>query len=106
MDREKIVLAVLSSYRNITSSAEKFGDDVNTIVNRIIAGQPSTFVDRMKVESDQLSDRYLKLKAFIGTEPFKKLPKVERDALEKQEHHMHEYLVILKARINRQQKAK
>lgn len=64
---------------------------------------PTSFLDRMRGEYTELSERFTKLRAFIespGT-AFSDLPLVEQDALRMQEEAMGIYAIVLFGRISR-----
>ncbi len=64
------------------------------------AYKPSdSFLDRLYIERDQLSERLTKLRSFTQTPWFDSFPKKSRDLMKKQEEAMSSYLTILSARI-------
>lgn len=64
-----------------------------------IRQEAETYLDRMKVEFAELTDKVEKLKAFLGTEPFSKLSLVAQNDLEQQYSAMSRYANILSRRI-------
>ncbi len=62
----------------------------------------SDFVARLFDEHDQLHRRIEKLKAFIVTEEFDKLPEVDRNDLKEQLRHMEGYIGVVSRRVSRQ----
>lgn len=60
-----------------------------------------TFLDRLMIEQEELSDKLQKLRQFIESPKFEELVKdnYQRLLLVKQENYMHEYLEILDERI-------
>jgi Phage protein (N4 Gp49/phage Sf6 gene 66) family len=60
-----------------------------------------SFVDRMKLEHEDLSERLVKLKAFIMGPKFNDLSKTEGDDLELQLGYMESYADILGQRLQR-----
>ena len=64
------------------------------------AYKPSdSFLDRLYIERNQLSERLTKLRSFTQTPWFDSFPKKSRDLMKKQEEAMSSYLTILSARI-------
>lgn len=61
-----------------------------------------TWLDRLKAESHDLSEKIVKLNAFIGSEPFFALEsETDRQLLSDQYAFMNNYLVVLRKRIAR-----
>jgi len=60
----------------------------------------SDFLDRLKVEHDELEEKVAKLDAFIGTEKFDTLPPYMQGLLVAQQGAMTTYLTLLVLRIN------
>lgn len=58
------------------------------------------FVKRMIEEYDSLQEKYNKLLAFMKTENFNKLDKVNFELLIQQQRIMYKYLDVLKKRID------
>lgn len=61
--------------------------------------KPRTFLDRLKAECAELTDRYLKLQAFIPTPAFLALDDEQQKLLREQARHMVQYQQILVARL-------
>jgi hypothetical protein len=61
----------------------------------------TTFLDRLKVEAEELEVKWGKLRLFIGTPEFSSLNTLEQKDLKAQASSMEDYLWILKKRINR-----
>lgn len=59
-----------------------------------------THLDRMRIEYDQLKQRYLRLKDFGLSEQFRMLHPEQRKQMERQGHLMLEYLHVLGERID------
>lgn len=59
----------------------------------------SDFIERMKVERDELSDRLNKLHAYIDSPQFDEIGKLPQSLLIKQSAHMQSYLDVLNKRI-------
>lgn len=66
-----------------------------------LAQTPTTWLDRLKAEQEELRDRLVKLNAFVMTGAYRALPFCERDALESQRLVMGNYLRILNGRVSR-----
>lgn len=62
----------------------------------------SDFVARLFKEHDELYQRIEKLKTFIVTEAFDKLPEVDRTDLKEQLRHMEGYFKVVSRRVSRQ----
>ena len=60
-----------------------------------------TFVDRLLTEHRELSERCAKLGAFLSTDSFNLLPRIEQADLIEQKRYMDGYLMILNYRIGR-----
>lgn len=58
-----------------------------------------TFIDRLHIERDELSLRYMRAQGFCFSRKFKDLPSNERQAFEVQLDLMRKYLSVLDARI-------
>lgn len=58
-----------------------------------------THLDRMNIELQEVSERYLKGRKFTFTQEFRKLSDKKRDALRKQLDSMENYLYLLTRRI-------
>ena len=58
-----------------------------------------TRLDRMKLELEEVEERYLKGRKFTFSQEFRKLSDKERDALRKQLDSMENYLYLLSRRI-------
>ncbi len=58
-----------------------------------------TFLDRLRVERDELSERLAKLRGFTRTAWFDAFPEAKKSLMAKQEQAMSSYLTILTARI-------
>ena len=58
-----------------------------------------TYIDRLKAEKDELSDKLEKLSAFIGGDVFNGLSEINRSLLVDQKAHMTAYLSVLVARL-------
>jgi hypothetical protein len=63
--------------------------------------RPTTFLDRLKVEAEELEARWGKLRLFIATPEFSNLNSLEQKDLKEQAAHMEDYLWVLKRRIKR-----
>ena len=64
------------------------------------AYRPSeTFLDRMLIEKEELSRRYLRGREFTFSQKFQKLPDIQQLLLRKQLDAMEQYLYILSKRI-------
>ena len=63
------------------------------------------YVDRMRIERDELSDRLSKLRNATQTPWFDAFPERSKDLMKKQEQSMTSYLTILTARIEMEEKA-
>lgn len=61
----------------------------------------TTFVERMKVEAEELGERLTKLKTFLLTLDYEALPDIERRELLKQSGGMEDYLWYLQRRLKR-----
>lgn len=61
----------------------------------------TTFVERMKVEAEELGERLTKLKTFLLTPDYEALPDIERRELLKQSGGMEDYLWYLQRRLKR-----
>ena len=59
------------------------------------------FLDRLRVEHTQLTERLIKLDVFIESIPFEQLPAEDRTDLRLQRFYMQNYAFILKKRITR-----
>ena len=59
------------------------------------------FIQRLIEEKDQLFDRVSKLRAFTGTDGFKKLDVTDQYVLHEQLNHMNIYLSILVRRLDK-----
>lgn len=67
-----------------------------------LAGEGTTFQDRVRAEERELSDKHAKLEAFIGgSEQYDRLSVTEQTDLREQEVAMKEYLGVLRRRISR-----
>lgn len=64
----------------------------------------TTFLDRLKVEAEELEAKWGKLRLFLATPEFENLPGLEQKDLKDQASVMEEYLWILKKRIARSEK--
>ena len=64
-------------------------------------GQEATFLDRLKVEHEQVFERTQKLAAFIDTTPFYALSPEDQADLILQHGHMTGYVGVLSKRLNR-----
>lgn len=62
---------------------------------------PSTFLDRMRTERDDLHADFVKLQTFLASAAIEKIPAIERIDLQDQAVHMHNYLSVLIRRIAR-----
>lgn len=62
---------------------------------------PSTFLDRMRTERDDLHVDFVKLQTFLASAAIEKIPAIERIDLQDQAVHMHNYLSVLNRRIAR-----
>lgn len=62
---------------------------------------PSTFLDRMRTERDDLHADFVKLQTFLASAAIEKIPAIERIDLHDQAVHMHNYLSVLNRRIAR-----
>ncbi len=60
-----------------------------------------SFIDRMKLELDELDDRILKLEKFIESDAFKTLEETDINLLNEQLEAMHSYLGTLSCRMER-----
>lgn len=60
-----------------------------------------SFVDRMKLELDELDDRIYKLEKFIESDSFISLEETDRNLLNEQLQAMHSYLGALSCRMER-----
>lgn len=60
-----------------------------------------SFIDRMKLELDELDDRIWKLEKFIESDAFKSLEETDRNLLNEQLEAMHSYLGALSCRMER-----
>lgn len=67
---------------------------------RLVA-EGETFLDRLKVEREDLFVKCSKLEAFIDTPAFNKLERNDRNDLQEQLHHMMSYAGILAKRLDR-----
>ena len=63
----------------------------------------NTFLDRMKIEFDELERKCQKLGAFIESDKFKKLTSEKRTLLVKQYDAMQTYYLVLRQRISIEQ---
>ncbi|MFP3556437.1 Gp49 family protein [Paraburkholderia sp. SIMBA_049] len=63
--------------------------------------KPTTFLDRLKVEAEELEAKWGKLRLFIATPEFSNLNSLEQKDLKEQADHMEDYLWVLKRRIKR-----
>lgn len=60
-----------------------------------------SFVDRMKLELDELDERIEKLEKFIESDSFMSLEETDRNLLNEQLQAMHSYLGVLSCRFER-----
>jgi hypothetical protein len=67
----------------------------------VTAEQPTTFLDRMRTEYAELSERLTKLHAFIDSDKYRTLPPLDRDLLVNQSSAMCSYIMYLDKRIAR-----
>lgn len=65
----------------------------------------STFIDRLKVEKQELDEKLTKLENFLATETFTELANVDKILLEKQFGIMTEYSRVLNSRLMRAEQA-
>lgn len=63
--------------------------------------KPESFVDRLKTEYSQLTERLKKLNSFVGSNAFNSLTYDAQDDLELQAEHMRKYAEILAVRITK-----
>lgn len=61
--------------------------------------QPTTFLDRLQTERDQLADKHDKLYNYIGTDHFNSIDSVQQVYLRNQVGHMKSYLKTLDSRL-------
>lgn len=60
-----------------------------------------SFVDKMKLELDELDERIEKLEKFIESDSFMSLEETDRNLLNEQLQAMHSYLCVLSCRMKR-----
>lgn len=65
----------------------------------IAAPKPQTFLDRLRIECDDVGGRLTRLEEFIDTQQFQGLEQEERERLQGQKLAMRNYHGILVARI-------
>ena len=58
-----------------------------------------TFVERMKIEYNELTERLTKLRVFVKSDKFAQLSAIQRDLLQQQENAMETYARVLSQRI-------
>ena len=58
-----------------------------------------TFVERMQIEYNELTERLTKLRVFVKSDKFAQLSAVQRDLLQQQENAMETYARVLSQRI-------
>ena len=58
-----------------------------------------TFVERMQIEYNELTERLTKLRVFVKSDKFAELPAIQRDLLQQQENAMETYGRVLSQRI-------
>lgn len=58
-----------------------------------------TFVERMQIEYNELTERLTKLRVFVKSDKFAQLSAFQRDLLQQQENAMETYARVLSQRI-------
>lgn len=58
-----------------------------------------TFVERMQIEYNELTERLTKLRVFVKSDKFAQLSAIQRDLLQQQENAMETYARVLSQRI-------
>lgn len=92
-DEEMDGYLVENQYNELSWLPKTFFEDKFTLAD--------SFVDRMKLELDELDERINKLEKFIETDSFISLEETDRNLLNEQLQAMHSYLCVLSCRMKR-----
>lgn len=84
---------VENQYNEVSWLPKAFFEDKFTLID--------SFIDRMKLELEELDDRIWKLEKFIESDSFNSLEETDRNLLNEQLQAMHGYLGALSCRFER-----
>ena len=92
-DEEMDGYLVENQYNEVSWLPKTFFEDKFTLAE--------SYIDRMKIELDELDDRIWKLEKFIESDSFMSLEETDRNLLNEQLEAMHSYLGALSCRMER-----
>lgn len=92
-DEEMDGYLVENQYNEVSWLPKTFFEDKFTLAD--------SFVDRIKLELDELDERIEKLEKFIDSDSFASLEEIDRNLLNEQLEAMHSYLGALSCRMER-----
>lgn len=92
-DEEMDGYLVSNHYGEVTWTSKSFFEENFTLAD--------SFIDKMKLELDELDERIEKLEKFIESDSFMSLEKTDRNLLNEQLQAMHSYLGALSCRMER-----
>jgi hypothetical protein len=99
---------ILQDYIENVNDSDAITEGLEQVINELEAGEglqaspkQETFLDRLQKERDELSDKLVKLEAFISNKEkaIQISGQAQYDLLLKQSHFMNEYLNILDHRL-------